>query len=261
MSLTRSRTLRLKHFPRDQPTLLDYSATEEQCAVDGGSAEGASTSRNVPIIASGEQWSWGDRSRLNGGVRIGSAAAVQQDIEELPVGQRPDDDHVCRGHASCGLETQIELLSDNTPTEEDIFDSAGPNGDPRVDRMMKGERALSRRIGHRGSESDIQNNRGSQTERTHNQHHSRRSSRNGSSSNYDGVRAKAKVNSRRSPRCTPPGEISMTSKCGPASRWGELSKAHLEFRRLGTAGEWGGGVEQVQREGGGGGAGFRVIQY
>lgn len=47
----------------------------------------------------------------------------------------------------------------------------------------------------------------------------------------------AKVNTRRSPRTTPPGEVSMTSPFGPASRWGELSKAHLEFHRMSTAGE------------------------
>lgn len=52
---------------------------------------------------------------------------------------------------------------------------------------------------------------------------------------YDTITAK--VNCRRSPRNTPPGDTSMSSKFGPASRWGELSKAHLEFRRLGTAGE------------------------
>lgn len=46
-----------------------------------------------------------------------------------------------------------------------------------------------------------------------------------------------KVHSRRSPRQTPPGDVSMTSDFGPASRWGELSKAHVEFHRLGTAGE------------------------
>lgn len=47
----------------------------------------------------------------------------------------------------------------------------------------------------------------------------------------------AKVDSRRKLRHSPPGSTPMSSKFGPASRWGELSKAHLEFRRLGTARE------------------------
>lgn len=47
----------------------------------------------------------------------------------------------------------------------------------------------------------------------------------------------ARVDTRRSPRTTPPGEVSMTAPFGPASRWGELSKAHLEFHRLSTAGK------------------------
>lgn len=46
----------------------------------------------------------------------------------------------------------------------------------------------------------------------------------------------AKVESRRLPRTISPGEISMASNFGPASRWGELSKAHVEFHRMGTAG-------------------------
>lgn len=48
----------------------------------------------------------------------------------------------------------------------------------------------------------------------------------------------AKVKTRRSPRRKLPGYLSASPDgFGAASRWGALSKAHLEFHRLGTAGE------------------------
>lgn len=51
----------------------------------------------------------------------------------------------------------------------------------------------------------------------------------------------AKVKTRRSPRSKLPGYLSTSpDSFGAASRWGALSKAHLEFHRLGTAGETGG---------------------
>lgn len=47
----------------------------------------------------------------------------------------------------------------------------------------------------------------------------------------------AKVKTRRSPRRPIPGYLSASRDgLGAASRWGALSKAHLEFHRLGTAG-------------------------
>lgn len=51
-----------------------------------------------------------------------------------------------------------------------------------------------------------------------------------------------KVSTRRSPKSKLPAYLSSSSvSFGAASRWGELSKVHLEFHRLGTAGEHGGG--------------------
>lgn len=48
----------------------------------------------------------------------------------------------------------------------------------------------------------------------------------------------AKVKTRRSPRRKLPAYLSASPNgLGAASRWGALSKAHLEFHRLGTAGE------------------------
>lgn len=52
----------------------------------------------------------------------------------------------------------------------------------------------------------------------------------------DGIAAKVKT--RHSPRRKLPAYLSASPNgFGAASRWGALSKAHLEFHRLGTAGE------------------------
>lgn len=60
----------------------------------------------------------------------------------------------------------------------------------------------------------------------------------GSDSLLDGIAAKVKT--RRSPRRKLPAYLSASPDgFGAASRWGALSKAHLEFHRLGTAGEYG----------------------
>lgn len=58
----------------------------------------------------------------------------------------------------------------------------------------------------------------------------------GGESSLDSISAKVKT--RRSPRRKLPDYLSASpDRLGAASRWGALSKAHLEFHRLGTAGE------------------------
>lgn len=225
----------LEHVIRQQPSLLDYSSTETLgTAVDKSQG-------TVGCLATALTSERGENDSDVLGQEEGRSrwATIEHDIESK--------------------DNQVEHDRSNKECENSTSNKQPSLSIPDIGATSDGERQVERR--GRGDDTRNPDGLGPPSGHSKNKTRSREHTENGKTEDigekndsakfsgrqhptfrlnkiqcdYDNVTAK--VNCRRSPRNTPPGDPSMSCKFGPASRWGELSKAHLEFRRLGTAGE------------------------